>query len=382
MDKIKLIYITTDNINAVQEGQVYKLLEYYQSQDIFSDIVLFQPYSNQAILDKARNMLSKYSFRREYFYARPLAPNKYYATIKSLKNLLAKEMTDNSVIHSRGNVTSPFIRKALPLQFKDAYILTEFRGLLLDELKVAHKHRPIDYMLAYGVKVPYARCILRKLYRDKGVHITAVSPLFKQLIEKEGVSAEKVCVHPNIVSSDFVFNEEHRREIREKYGLTESQLVAVMSSGGGSVWQKDQEVMKRLLQMGFVIFNLGKHKVEQEGVINEFLPRDLMPKYLAAADVAVLWRDDIPLNNVACPSKFGEFVTMGLYVIHNGSVAIAKEFIEKNEAGIIVSNPKDIQIDKLKLGLDVRRIRCKAGYDMFSVECIAKSYIDHYLNKN
>ena len=228
MDKIKLIYITTDNINAVQEGQVYKLLEYYQSQDIFSDIVLFQPYCNQAILDKAKNMLSKYSFRREYFYARPLAPNKYCATIKSLKILLAKEMTDNSVIHSRGNVTSPFIRKALPLQFKDAYILTEFRGLLLDELKVAHKHRPIDYMLAYGVKVPYARCILRKLYKDKGVHITAVSPLFKQLIEKEGVPAEKVCVHPNIVSPDFVFNEEHRREIREKYGLTENQLVLLV----------------------------------------------------------------------------------------------------------------------------------------------------------
>ena len=107
-----------------------------------------------------------------------------------------------------------------------------------------------------------------------------------------------------------------------------------------------------------------------------------MPKYLSAADVAVLWRDDIPLNNVACPSKFGEFVTMGLYVIHNGTVDIAKNFIEDNDAGIIVKTPEEITIDRSRLGAEPRKNRCNAGYKMFSVECIAKSYISHYCNKN
>jgi hypothetical protein len=299
-----------------------------------------------------------------------------------LKEVLTEEMTSNTVIHTRNTILVPFIRKALPFHYRNAYILAEFRGLIIDELKVAHPKRFIDYLTAYCIKVPYARILLNKLYKDENSFITAVSPLFKQLILQKNVSIKRVSVHPNIVSPDFVFSPEHRKGIRKKYGLSDNQPIAVMSSGGGTIWQKDQDVLEKLLQDGIIVFNLGKNAIKREGVINGYLPRDEMPKYLSAADVAVLWRDNIPLNNLACPSKFGEFVIMGLYVIHNGTVDIAKRYIEDNDAGIIVNTPEDIKIDMSKLDIETRKRRCVAGFNMFSVERIAKSYISHYINKN
>lgn len=382
MEKIKLIYVSSTNIGHVLEGQAYKLLEYYQTCDVFSEIVLLQPYDNQETLEKAKKVLQYYTFRTVFFYAHTVAPHKYFKTLKSFKKVIPSEVTHNSVIHTRGNLDTVLVRKALPLEYKDTYILTEFRGLTIDEFKVIHGHRWIDYIWLYCVKLPYTRLLLKKLYKDKNIHITAVSPYFKQVICKEGVPETSICVHPNIVSTDFVYNEDYRREIRTQYGISEETPVAVMSSGVGDAWQHDHLVLDRLLELGFTVFNLGKNKIEKAGVLNGFLPRSEMPKYLSAADVAVLWREDIPLNRVACPSKFGEFVTMGLYVIHNGTVAIAKEFIENNGAGIIVNSPESIEIDKAKLQKEERLKRCKAGYNTFSVECIASSYISHYQNKN
>lgn len=382
MKKIKLIYVCTDNIGPVLEGQVYNLLEYLQQFDVFREIVILQQYSSHEILEKVQEALQKYGFRKVYFKANLRNPSKYFETCKNLKAVLASEMTEDSVIHVRSNLMSPIVRRALPKAYKDAYILTEFRGLTIDEIKMVNKGSWVYDLYVNLIKVPYAKWLTRRLYNDKLLHITAVSPNFKEIIEKEGVPQECICVHPNIVSPDFVFNEAYRNEIRKQYGIPNDKKVAILSSGVGNAWQGDEIVIDRLLDLGFVIFNLGKNKTKREGVINGFYPRSEMPKYLSAADVAVLWREDIPLNNVACPSKFGEFVTMGLYVIHNGTVDIAKHFIEDNDAGIIVNAPEEIKIDMSKLDLEVRKNRCAVGYNMFSVECIAKSYISHYINKN
>ena len=310
-----------------------------------------------------------------------MAPQKYFTNIKNLRRLLSKEMTNSTVIHCRGCYAAPLIRKALPTEYKDNYILSDFRGLVIPEIKVSHKGRLIDCMLVYGVKIPYVKHVLNQIYRDNNTFITAVSPYFKQVLMEEGAPENKTSVHPNIVSPDFVFNMDDRKLIREKYNIPDDKVVAVISSSGGTVWQNDIILIDRLLELGCVVFNLGKKKVEKEGVINEFLPRSEMPKYLSAADIAALWRENIPLNNVACPSKFGEFVTMGLPIIHNGSVMIAKDFIEKNNAGIIVKEPEDIQIDKTWFGLLERKKRAELGHELFSVENIAQSYISHYSNR-
>lgn len=382
MEKIKLIYISSDIISKVIEGQVYNLLEYYITLNVFSDIVLLQPCRDEIQLSKAKEVLSNYSFRVEFLTCRPLAPHKYFDNIRSLKNALKKEMTDNSVIHVRGSLSAPFVRKALPSQYKKAYILADFRGLVVPEIKVAHKGRLLDYLLVYFLKIPYAKYLEKCVFKDENTYITVVSPYFMQILVEDGVPKDRICVHPNIVSQDFIFSETDRRNIRKKYGIDEKCPVAVISSSGGTKWQNDSVVVDRLQEIGFVVLNLSRNAIEKSGVINEFLPRSEMPKYLSAADVAILWRENNPLNKVACPSKFGEFVTMGLYAIHNGTVDIAKRFIEDNNAGIIVSSSKEIEVDLRNLDIESRKKRSEAGFKLFSVECIAKDYISHYKNKN
>ena len=183
MDKIKLIYVATDNVGHVLEGQVFKLLEYYQSlPNVFSEIVLLQPYSSEAVLEKLKAMLERYSFRKVYIKAKPIDPLMYCTNMRNMREALKKEVTNNTVIHSRGSLMTSFIRRSLPRQYRDAYILTDCRGLGIDEWKTAHGHRLVDYVMVYCVKVPYARFLINRIYKDKYAHITTVSPYLKQVI--------------------------------------------------------------------------------------------------------------------------------------------------------------------------------------------------------
>ena len=88
MEKIKLIYVSSTNIGHVLEGQAYKLLEYYQTCDVFSEIVLLQPYDTQETLEKAKKVLQNYTFRTVFFYAHTVAPHKYFKTLKSFKKVI------------------------------------------------------------------------------------------------------------------------------------------------------------------------------------------------------------------------------------------------------------------------------------------------------
>ena len=77
-------------------------------------------------------------------------------------------------------------------------------------------------------------------------------------------------------------------------------------------------------------------------MISTIVPFSQMPAMLSAADIAVLWRDDTFINQSASPSKFSEFAAMGLYVIHNGSVAVATQYLKESGAGLIVRDMAEI----------------------------------------
>ena len=185
MERIKLIYVTTDIVSKVVEGQVYNLLEYYKSMGHFEEVVLLQPFKNENQLASTKEVLSRYTFRVEFLKLRPLAPHKYFSNIKNLRKVLEKEMTSNTVIHTRGSLSAPFVRKALPIRYKNAYVMADFRGLTIPEIKVSHRGRFIDYLLVYLVKLPYAKLLLRQDYQDENLFITVVSPYFRELVIKE-----------------------------------------------------------------------------------------------------------------------------------------------------------------------------------------------------
>jgi len=64
--------------------------------------------------------------------------------------------------------------------------------------------------------------------------------------------------------------------------------------------------------------------------------RNEVPAYLNAADIGFLLRAPHPLNTVASPVKFGEYIGSGLTVVSSPGVGDVSSFIEQEDVGILV----------------------------------------------
>jgi len=376
MGKKKLIYVSSPYTGAVVEGQVYELLEYYKRMDWFEEVLLLQIYSTETDRTKAEEILAKFSFRHKFFWQNPYYPHLYRKSIQAQKKALEGEVSENTVFHVRGGSRALYLREALPPQYRQLLILDEFRGLSSSEFDYTVGSGVVERIKTFVKKRHTNRCY-SLMHQDKYMLYTAVSPLLREIESKEdGFDINRISVHPNIASADFKFNLEKRIEIRKRLGVSEGQILVVTSSGESGAWQKDLDIIGTLTSKGYIVLNLSQKTIDLPNVISRFVPHKEMPDYLSACDAALLWRDDVPLNNVACPSKYGEFAVMGLYVIHNKTVDIVTRFIQDNNCGLLVDSPEDIAIPHNLFNGQERLRRSKAGYGLFSIEEVARSYYE------
>lgn len=374
MDKKKLIYVSSPYTGAVVEGQVYELLEYYKQQGWFSDVLLLQSYTSEANWKKSEGVLSKFTFRRAFFWANPYYPHLYNKTLSSLRKVLESEVTNETVFHVRCDNYAYYVRKALPKQFKNLLILDEFRGHFFNESSYINDGSLISRLKVW-IRGWHVKKCYKRMQMDSNIIYSAVSYTLRDIeVNKDGFDRTKISVHPNIASSFFVFNQQKRDEIRRELGIKMDQIVVVTSSGESGPWQKDSNTFQALIDKGYVVLNLSKNVVDMPNVITRFVPHKEMPAYLSACDAALLWRENVSLNNVACPSKFGEFAVMGLYSIHNKSVDIVTKYIEESNSGQLVDTPAEINLVPEFFTDNNRKKRCKEGYNVFSIEVIAESY--------
>lgn len=374
MGKKRLIYVSSPYTGAVVEGQVYELLEYYKQQDWFEDVLLLQSFEGSTDKQKASKILEKFSFRCKFFWQNPYYPHLFRKSISSMQEVMDGEVKDNTVFHVRGGSRAYYVRSALPEVYNHLLILDEFRGLSSNELAYAKAGSFVERCKTRIRNYQINKCN-RLMQKDEHIVYTAVSPLLRQMeSSEEGFDINKISVHPNIAASYFKYDPNKRKSIRKDLGLSDDQILVVTSSGESGAWQKDLDIIDALTGKGYYVLNLSKKPIDKPNVISRFVPHKEMPAYLSASDAALLWRDDVPLNHVASPSKFSEFAVMGLYVIHNKTVDIATRFIKDNNCGQLVNNPSEIVLDGSLFTDQERQQRCDAGYNMFSIDYIAKSY--------
>lgn len=374
MVKKKLIYVSSPYTGAVVEGQVYELLEYYKQQDWFEDILLLQSYSSEEDRRKGEEILNKFSFRRKFFWMNPFYSFLYRKSVRGLSGVIINEVYENTVIHVRGGMYARYVREALPERFKNALILDEFRGLFSDEQNYLSRSNVIDTIKKY-LRSYHVRHCNKIMQQDNQIIYTAVSPLLREIEAKEdGFDINKISMHPNVAAPYFRYDPVSRNRLRRELGVPEDKILVVMSSGESTKWQKDTEVAETLTKKGYFVLNLSRKKLDLPNVFSMFVPHKEMPAYLSACDAALLWRDDTPLNHVACPSKYCEFAVMGLYVIHNNTIDIVSRFIREHNAGQLIDNKEDINLSSLSFSENERLKRCEAGYKVFSMDVIASSY--------
>lgn len=376
-----VIYVCVGDV-SVYESQVLELLNYLQSREI--KVTLLQGYKSDEEKKKLEKKLSNHppiptvwmkSFSAYPFFKKKMVDSLY-------QGISSIEGYHEAMFHVRSEYVGYVMKHTFQEYGLNLPMLIDIRGIICEELKYKQKQLKGKRKLLSFIQSLYLKSCYKKLFSPDNMRIaiSSVSSAINDYIGTNYPSCKyQKVVHSNIAGRQFVFDEGKRGEIRQRYGIADNEVLAVCSTGGNAVWQKDHLVVKRLVEMGIRVINLSKNEIGIDGCVTTTVPFTEMPAMLSAADVAVLWRDDTFMNNSASPSKFSEFAAMGLYVIHNKTVQVAVEHIQSTSAGCLVNNVEEI--NALPSYEELQRQRQQwidAGLSSFGVDGLGDSYIRKY----
>jgi glycosyltransferase involved in cell wall biosynthesis len=194
-------------------------------------------------------------------------------------------------------------------------------------------------------------------------HIICVSQaMVDHLSNKFQCDRRKTSVVPCAVSTKHFFQEQTRREkTRRELGLENKLVVAYCGAMQSyQLPQQGLQLFKRLLNMEPKLHYLAITRDRQ--VLLELCERENIPEHsrtiislnhqdvpkaLCAADIGLLLRDKCPVNMVASPVKFGEYMAAGLPVIISKEIGDYSALVEKLSLGVVLNEtslcPSDAQ---------------------------------------
>ena len=176
---------------------------------------------------------------------------------------------------------------------------------------------------------------------------TAVSSYAAGMLTEQ-FGASDVSVMPSCVDMKLFEQAYGEREsLRRELGVSDSDVLLVYA--GGSQQYQMLPQMFRLWEAiagdSTVHFLALTHGSDPSGTAVNLPPdrsthmavdRDRIPGYLSAADIGFLLRGPHPLNTVASPIKFGEYLASGLSVVSSPGIGDISQTIEQRDLGILV----------------------------------------------
>lgn len=177
--------------------------------------------------------------------------------------------------------------------------------------------------------------------------------LKKYLMLNYGASENKFFIYPCLSDArKFYFSDELRTKVRKELGYTNN-LSVYLYAGGlyneyhvlddtviflNKIAEKNSEARFMLLSRDTIDKNeiLTKYPALNGKFINMAVPNCEMVKYLNAADYGILFRENVPMNNVASPSKFAEYALCGLPTIISEGIGDYSSLCKKENLGIMI----------------------------------------------
>jgi glycosyltransferase involved in cell wall biosynthesis len=185
--------------------------------------------------------------------------------------------------------------------------------------------------------------------------LLTVSKASASMLAKEYGRPGAVVFPSAIDARSFAFAAANRVEVRSSLDIADSEILLIYA-GGLSSYQMIPEMLalwRALYELPGVRFLLLTSKqpvsgpartlefIDQiPGLIHRSVPRSEVPSYLAAADIGFLLREEHPLNAVASPVKFGEYLGAGLAVVSSPGLGDISTLIEDRKLGVLV-RPRD-----------------------------------------
>jgi hypothetical protein len=379
---MELLYINGDH-GSVFESQVLSLLEKLKSFTEIDRVILLSGYRSEAEKLRIERMTCKSDIEIKLFkiYANYRLFNLFnrISVRKNIPKVLSKE---KMIVHIRGETIAmlsvvPLLASKIPI----SNILVDIRGASLEEtIEYSSLHCIKKILKIRNLRVSIATL---KRYRNLNVVSTALKDY---IFFKTKASFENVFIIPCLAGQLFRYNPVHRNELRNSLNIKEGEIVLVFSSGGIALWQDNQAIIN-IAEKGYKVLNLSKNNIVHPNVLNVFIPYNEVPKYLSAADIALMIRDKSIVNKVASPVKFSEFVCSGLPVVTNGNVDAINDYIQSTGHGLIIKDTCDLNRSNIEMLRAISREEIsQTGHSIYSVEKIAQCYLSGYLkmseNKN
>jgi glycosyltransferase involved in cell wall biosynthesis len=185
-------------------------------------------------------------------------------------------------------------------------------------------------------------------------HVLCVStPLRDKLVALHGLDPSRASVVPCVADADkFGPAAAEREALRRDLGVADR--FVVVYPGRFGTWHYTDEtfaVVRGLMDADpsvyFLVLTpdldaaraLAAAKLPAGRYEIRSARHDEVPRYLRAADLGVLLRAPHPLNEVACPTKFAEYVMTGLPVLISAGIGDCSGFVVSNQSGAVLDAP-------------------------------------------
>jgi glycosyltransferase involved in cell wall biosynthesis len=232
---------------------------------------------------------------------------------------------------------------------------------------------------------------------ESDFRIAVSSRLINYWKDAYGYNQSRHVVIPCTLNSGFTassFSTSELQEIRSGMGFSEKDVIMVYS-GSTAGWQSFTTlagILGNVLKSGShykLLFLSGEDeninsmkKLFPGQVYNKWLKHHEVQKVLAACDYGILFRENSVTNQVASPTKFAEYLSVGLPVIISENLGDYTDFVRKEKSGMVIGPGDTITLSPVTAADKQRMIRLAT--DHFTKQANRSQYeiLINYLNNN
>lgn len=182
---------------------------------------------------------------------------------------------------------------------------------------------------------------------------------------KDYYSSKYKCLPPNTITipnslSNKLECWEPEKRLISRSNLDVSNKFLFIYAGGTQKWQCIDEMLKlfvdlldfsefRALQPLFLLLTWGgkyssiaqnpKTKMPSAFIKEYSVEQPDVQKFMMAADVGVIYRENLTTNHVSCPTKTGEYLASGLPILCTLHAGDIPKIIQTHNVGYVISDP-------------------------------------------
>lgn len=373
---MKLLFIAYDGIvtQSVFDSQILKPLEMIRKRKgaechLIAFENIFRYYRDYSDINRRKGLIQNSSGIICHFL--PRIPSLWGLRLTSIvlpyfirmKGILRPN--ERAIAHARGSKGG-----YIGLRLKQS-----FAGIrLVFDARASEPEQYVSDFLPEGdfeqKELPHAqRKLFERLIRLEEYATKCSNHIFSQseklthhLMERYGVPENKFTTFPNAVSLNiFNFDNDVREEVRKELGLQDR--LVILYCGTVHPYQlpeKSVGLFKKLLlhepESYFLALSFTP-QILTELLKKECIPAEnyrvmqvnysMVPRYMSAGDVGLLFRVQNAYSRTSSPVKFAEYLSCGLFVVTLEGIGDVSSFVREHDVGLVL---KDTDNDTLEEG--------------------------------